>query len=201
MAGEVVMSFTGTLGADPEIRQAGNRRVLSVSIAQAARVKRGDQWEAGETWWFAASLWERFEGDPYLDNVAASLRKGDRVDVRGAARFEVYETRDGGQGTKTALNLEAIAPSLQYARAQVAKNPKPGDSGQGAAWGAAPGQAQQQGWGQQQAPQAQQAWGQPAVAPQQQAQGGWPTQAPAGPAQGAPAPAGFGGGFENEEPF
>ena len=157
MAGEIQVAFTGTLGGDPEIRQAGQKRVLSVSIAQHARVKRGDEWVDGETWWLSASLWERWDGDRYLDNVAASLKKGALVDVRGQVRLESYQTREGAQGQSHKLQLEAIAPSLQFADAQVTKNQAGGRAQQQSGWDAPAGQ---QSWGQSQSAPAGDQWGQ-----------------------------------------
>lgn len=185
MANEIEMRFTGALGADPEARQVGEKRMVSMRLVHSARVKRGDQWGDSAPWWFDASLWERWAGDRRVENVMESLRKGDRVDVVGVARAEAYTTRDGREGVSYRLQINSIAPSLEYATAAPVKNERREASG-GSGWSGGGSQAPGQGWNQ---PQGQQGWGQPA--------GGAPSTAPA--AQGEPAAddgAGWGQVFE-----
>lgn len=196
MANEMDVRFTGTLGRDPEVRQVGDKRVVSLSLVHSARVKRGDEHVDSEPFWMDGSLWERWPGDRRIDNVLASLSKGVRVDVVGKLRSEAYEGRNGS-GVSNRLQVESIAPNLEWATAAPVKNER-GGAAQGSGWGASQGQ---------------QGWNAPAASQAAPAAQGWPQgqAAPAPAAQAAPAPAAPAaapadgqasfGGFEDEEPF
>jgi len=200
MANEMDVRFTGTITRDVEIRTVGDKRVLGVGLAHSARVKRGDEHVDSETMWLDGSLWERWPGDRRVDNVLASLGKGARVEVVGKLRLEAYEGRNGS-GVSNRLQIESIAPCLEWATAQPVKNERGGARPAGGGWDA---------------PQPQQSWGQPAGSPQggswgqpqQQAQSGAPQQS--APAQQQTAAPGASaqqstqaswGGFEDEQPF
>lgn len=173
----------GTLVADPEVSIVGDKSVLNARIAHSAKSKQGDQYVDTETTWFKGVKWQRGQSAQDLHNVAASLKKGDRVLVTGTAFAEAWQSRDGKSGVTNVIEIDQIAPVLRWATAQVVKNERGG------------GQAQAQGqvgWAQ---PQGQQGWGQQAAAP---------AAAPAASGY-APPPAqsggGFGGGFDDEGTF
>ncbi|MHA3682807.1 single-stranded DNA-binding protein [Leucobacter sp. HY1908] len=178
----------GTLAADPEVSQGRDREVLNVRVAHSAKAKQGDQLVDTETTWFKGVKWQRGQSAQDLHNVAASLKKGDRVLVTGTAFAEAWQSRDGKSGVTNVIEIDQITPVLRWATAQVVKNERGGGGyaqGQGQSnWGQAQGQ---QGWGQAAAPAAPPAPAAPAAA------------APAAPA--APAGGSFCGGFDDEEPF
>ena len=190
MANEMNVSFVGTIGADPEVRQAGDKRVLSIRLVHSASVKVGDKFEQTEAFWMDGSLWERGN---LIDNVLASLGKGSRVVVSGKLRVEAYQTRDGRDGVSNRLQIDSITPALDWATAQVVKNERGGGSGGGRPAGG--------GWD---APQGQSSWGSSApgqgAAPAASAGAGQASDNPWGNSGGSPQ-GGFGSGFDDEQPF
>ncbi len=142
MANEMQVELTATLTADPEERRAGEKRVLSIRLAHNARIKRRDEYSESAPTYFDGSLWERWPGDPRVQNVLDSLRKGDRVEVRGRSYADTYKTRDGREGTKNVLEIDKISPSLEWASAAPVKNERGGGQ-RSAGDGQAQGQA---GW-------------------------------------------------------
>lgn len=114
---------------EPEIRQAGNHRVVDLSLPHTPRKfdKQKNEWvDAGDTVWAQATFW-----DEHADMVMQTVTKGTLVRVTGAAELEVYEKRDGTPGGK----IRVAFPSL----AVVVRRPKPGTTAPVAAddsWGA-----------------------------------------------------------------
>ncbi len=137
-------TIVGHLGRDPAARQVGDKTVANFSIAVSSR--RGGR---ENTTWFDVSAWGK------LADVATSyLKKGSPVMVAGNLQMETYEKKDGGQGSKLALDArdivllgskpaadnesspasESIAPvakAMQQAQAATAAKPAPpvGDDG------------------------------------------------------------------------
>lgn len=125
MAGEMSVGFTGRLTRDPEVRESrGGKSFVSLSLVHQARIKKGDEYADGDPWFMSAAVWARFEGDRWPENIAASLSKGDQVVVRGRARMEKWEARDGRTGDTVRIDVDDIAPSLQWATAPVHRNAK-----------------------------------------------------------------------------
>lgn len=81
-------TVVGRLGADPELRQAGDQSVLDLRFC--ANVYRGKNKEETAVW-YKASVW-----GAYADGLAkAGMSKGDLVYVSGDLVLEEYTTRDG----------------------------------------------------------------------------------------------------------
>lgn len=222
MAGEPLVTIVGNVVADPEARiSQGGKPWVTFRIASTPRQQNQQtkEWEDGEPLWMGC----RAYGE-HANNIAASLRKGMRVVVLGRMTQRNYTDKQNMQRTSLELEVEEVGPSLRFATASTQRGGAGAGGGGGAAashYGqpqpAASAYGQPQPAAQQQAqPQGQPAWGQPA-APQQQ--GGWPAQ-PQQPqvsqdnpwnnagqqAQAAQQPqpqqaAGFGGGFDDEQPF
>lgn len=132
MAGEARIELVGRLGADPELRfTPSGAAVASVNVAVQGRKKNGDQWEDGEVTWFRVSVWRQ-----YAENVAESLRKGDRVVVTGTVELRKYQNREGGEGVSLDVNADTITPDLRFAQVQVRRveRSQGGGQQQGDAW-------------------------------------------------------------------
>lgn len=198
MAGEPLVTIVGNLVADPEprISQAGKPWV-TFRIASTPRVRNKDSgdWGDGEAMWFSCRAY-----NDYANNIAASLKKGQRVIVQGRMSQHAYTDNQGQARTSLDLEVEEIGPSLRFATAtveragqqpqQYAQQPQQGWPG-----GQPQGQpAQQSSWAQ---PQGQQGWAQP---PQPQGPGNPWTQQNA-PQQQQQQGGGFGSGFDDEQPF
>lgn len=179
MAGEPLITVVGNLVADPEPRvsQAGKSWV-TFRIASTPRVRdrQSGDWSDGEALWLGC----RAYGE-YADNIAASLTKGMRVIVQGRLTQRSYTDNQGAQRTSLDLEVEEVGPSLRFATASVTRGQARGQVG-----GFGGGQpAGQSGWAQ----------------PQAQDQGNpWTSSGQGG--QGASnTSSGFGGGFDDEQPF
>lgn len=144
-------SETLTLGKDPELKtsQDGRTTFAKFSAAWSERSKdKTGNWEQGPTTWFQVTVFGRL-----AQNVAATLRKGDRAVIIGRAKPETWSSQQGEQTVHTIV-ADTVAPDLTFATAQITRNPKgsgagTGQQGGGSSWDAAPqgggfdGQAEQ----------------------------------------------------------
>lgn len=184
-AGLPQVKIEGRLTADPELRYTNNGlAVASVTIAAGERRlnRQTNEWEDGDTTFLRGSVWREL-----AENVAASLHKGDAVIATGKLRQRSYETKDGEKRTAYELDIDTIAPLLDWGTTSFAKAGQAGAPGGGWAnpgsHGAPPAYGSTQGGGYAQ-PQGQTAWGAPDSQPRNE--------------QAAP---GFGAGFDDEQPF
>lgn len=129
------LSFTGRLGADPQI-QTGASGLVRAQFRVA--VDHGPKDNKKTTWVPVTAF------DSLGENAAASLTKGMMVNVTG--RFDSYEKPvmiDGAEVNLTMLTVVAntVGPDLRFASASVTKNEYRGDSNGGGQAQAAPAQA------------------------------------------------------------
>ena len=61
------------------------------------------------------------------ENAAASLKKGDRVYISGTFASREYTNTDGATVRANGITVDVIAPSLRWATAAIARNPKQGN--------------------------------------------------------------------------
>jgi single-strand DNA-binding protein len=129
--GDVVTVLVGNLTADPETRDAGGSRVTSFTIASTPRVfdRQSGEYRDGEALFMRCAQWKA-PGE----NVAASLKRGDRVIAQGRLRQRSFE-KDGQKRTVIEMEVDEIGPSLRYAQAVVTKS----SSGSGSGASSAPG--------------------------------------------------------------
>lgn len=126
MAGEPIITVTGNLTADPDLRYVSSGiPVANFTVASTPRTKNNQtgQWEDGEALFIRCSVWRE-----YAENVAESLSKGMRVVVTGRLQVRSYE-QNGERRTSIEMQVDEIGPSLRYATAQVTKNPPRGGGG------------------------------------------------------------------------
>lgn len=94
------LAFAGTLGADPEIRQAGNSTVAEFRVAVNGydRSKREKT-----TTWLKVNVWGK-RGEQLCD------RTGKGGKVAGSGQFEVqeYTTRDGDKRTAYVVTCQDL---------------------------------------------------------------------------------------------
>ena len=123
------ITFIGNLTDDPELRfTQGGAPVASFRVASNRRFtdRSGNQQE--ETTFLNVNAWRDL-----AENAAESLSKGDRVIVIGRVRVRSYDNRDGQTVWVTEIEADEIAPSLRWARAEVARVSGGGSGGGGAA--------------------------------------------------------------------
>lgn len=110
MANEPVITVIGNMGSDPELRFMPNgKAVVNFSLASTPRVKDGNEYKDGETTWLRCSAFEKL-----AENVAESLRKGQRVIVQGRMSTRSYEV-SGEKKSSLELAIDAIGPELRFA--------------------------------------------------------------------------------------
>ena len=91
------LSITGRLGRDPDLRDAGGKPVLELSVAVNHRAKQNGAWSDVATW-FRATVW-----GARASSLATLLHKGDRVAVSGDLEPREYRAKDGA--AKLSLEL------------------------------------------------------------------------------------------------
>lgn len=119
MAGETVITVTGNLTGDPELRfTPSGSAVANFTIASTPRTfdKQSNDWKDGDTLFLRASVWREA-----AENVAETLTKGMRVIAQGTLKMRQYETKEGEKRTSTELEVIEIGPSLKYASAKVTR--------------------------------------------------------------------------------
>lgn len=86
--------LVGRLGSDPELRDAGNNKVATFSLATSRSWKnKEDKWEE-ETQWHNIVVWGK-----QAENLAGEYgpRKGDIASVTGEIRYREYENKEGAK--------------------------------------------------------------------------------------------------------
>lgn len=117
------VTMIGNLTEDPELRfTGGGAAVCKVRFASNRRFTTRDGQQQEETTFMDANCWRDM-----AENVAESLKKGDRVIVIGRLRKRSYENKDNQTVWVTEIEADEIAPSLRWARA----TPDKSQSGQG----------------------------------------------------------------------
>lgn len=111
MTGLPQTTVIGTLTGDPEIKALpSGLMVASVNIACNERKynKETQQYENGDATYLRGTLWR-----DYAENVANSLRKGDKVIAVGRLRMKQWE-KDGQKRTSMELDIDEIGPTLRF---------------------------------------------------------------------------------------
>ncbi|NBV90395.1 MAG: single-stranded DNA-binding protein [Actinobacteria bacterium] len=124
--GDVVVTVTGNLTGDPELRFTPNgQAVASFTVASTTRVldRNTNEWKDGDTLFLRCSVWRQ-----YAENVAESLTKGTRVIVTGRLKQRSYETKEGEKRTVVEMDVDDVGPVLRNATAKVTRVNR-GDSG------------------------------------------------------------------------
>ena len=144
MANDTIITVTGNLTSDPELRFTTNgAAVANFTIASTPRKfdRQSNEFKDGETLFMRCSVWREA-----AENVAESLQKGTAVIAQGRLESRSYETKEGEKRTVTELAVDEIGPNLRRATAQVTKNAPKGQGGfgqqQSQAWGAEHQQSQ-----------------------------------------------------------
>lgn len=123
------VTFVGNLTDDPDLRFTGSgAAVATLRVASNRRWTGRDGQQQEETTYLNVNCWRDL-----AENAAESLSKGDRVIVIGRLRVRSYENQQGQTVWVTEIEADEIAPSLRWARAQIAKSS--GSSGGGGGGG------------------------------------------------------------------
>jgi single-strand DNA-binding protein len=117
--GEITITVVGNLTDDAELRfTPSGAAVAKFRVATTPRVydKATGQWKDGTASFMPVTVWRQL-----AENVAESLKRGDRVIVVGSLRQEQYETREGEKRSAWMLHAEEVAGSLKFATVKVQK--------------------------------------------------------------------------------
>lgn len=115
MAGEAILEVIGNLTDDPELRYTKNgTAVCGFSVANTPRTKNPSTgtWENETTVYYNCTAWA-----PLAENVANSLRKGQRVMVRGGVHDDSYTGKDGQTVKAIKITVDYVGHDLRYATA------------------------------------------------------------------------------------
>jgi len=103
-----LITVTGNLAADPELRYTGKGKAVSnFTVMTSRRVQQGDDWVDMDTTGWRVTAW-----DVMAEHVAESLRKGDPVIVQGWAAEKTWET-DGQTNRRIELTARNVGFDLR----------------------------------------------------------------------------------------
>jgi single-strand DNA-binding protein len=111
---DTTITVTGNVGYDPNHKVLASGAVVAdfrVATTPRRYDKATEQWRDQETMWFGVTCWRSL-----ADNVAASVRKGDRVVVTGKLTQRTYE-KDGER--RTVMEIDASAVGFELTRGAV----------------------------------------------------------------------------------
>ncbi len=112
------ITMIGNLTDDPDLRFTGSGiPVCNFRIASNRRWTDRNGQQQEETTFVGVNIWRDM-----AENVAESLRKGDRVIVIGRLRIRSYDDRDGQTKWITEIEADEVAPSLRWARTRIEKS-------------------------------------------------------------------------------
>jgi single-strand DNA-binding protein len=112
-------NITGQLTRDPELKFVGNGNAVA-SFSVAVNSKRGDEEYVS---FFDCEAWGSL-----AENVAGSLRKGDRVIASGTLKQDRFEV-EGKKRSAVILKADSVGPDLRWASVSISKNQKPSEGG------------------------------------------------------------------------
>jgi single-strand DNA-binding protein len=114
---ETEVTVRGHLGHNPELQKsAAGKPWLRLRVATNRRIRTAEGWANGPTSWYDVKVFGAF-----AENVAESLRKGDRVVVQGPLDIEDYVDDKGTPHRAAIIRANAMGPDLSGATARVTK--------------------------------------------------------------------------------
>lgn len=120
MANVNSITVVGNITRDPELRETkSGKSVLELGVAVNRSRPDGNGGWTEETSFIDVTVWEK-----QVENVTASCPKGTRVLVVGRLDQDRWETEEGDKRSKHRLVADVVAPSLEWATAEVTRNPK-----------------------------------------------------------------------------
>ena len=109
------ITAVGNVGAPPRTRVVASGQVVT-DFRIASTPRRVDKttgaWSDGETIWFGVSCWRQL-----AENVAASIKTGDRVVVTGTLRAHTWRTEQGEERSSLEVDAQTVSFDLSRGRA------------------------------------------------------------------------------------
>lgn len=117
--GTTPITLVGNLTGDPEIRFTSSGVAVgnfSVAVNRKAFNQANKRWEDVGTDFHRVTVWRSL-----AENVAESLKRGDRVIVQGTLESSEYETKTGEKRISWEVTGYAVGPDLMFATANIKK--------------------------------------------------------------------------------
>jgi single-strand DNA-binding protein len=113
-----MVTLVGTLGADPEVRRTPQGKdVANFNLVVNERIRNADgTWSDGAASWFRIAAWNDLGR-----NAGMSLRKGQRVIVRGSLKIEQWQAKDGGTARAVVLTAVSLGHDLKWGTSSFVK--------------------------------------------------------------------------------
>ena len=111
-----IVTISGNLTRDPELRQAGNTSILSFGVAvnDRRRNPQSGQWENVPNFVDCIVFGSR------ADALAGLLHKGSKVAIDGKLRYSSWDGKDGKKRSK----LEVVVNELELMQRETSQQPQ-----------------------------------------------------------------------------
>lgn len=112
------ISITGVIATEPRnVTTSEGLAICSFRVASPQRhfSKAENQWVDSETNWFTVSAFRQL-----AEHAAVSLRKGERIVVRGKLKLRQWE-REEKSGLSAEIEADAIGHDLRWGRSTFAR--------------------------------------------------------------------------------
>jgi single-strand DNA-binding protein len=112
-----IVTKSGNLCADPELAIDKNGKPYVRMRLAVESPTDGNDWRGRHR----TDFYDVLAFAPYVDHVAESLAKGDRVVVTGPGEIKHWKGDDGVERTEKVILCDDIGPSLRWATAKPVK--------------------------------------------------------------------------------
>ena len=111
-----IVTISGNLTRDPELRKAGNTSILSFGVAvnDRRRNPQSGQWENVPNFVDCIVFGTR------ADALAGLLHKGSKVAIDGKLRYSSWEGKDGKKRSK----LEVVVNEIEFMQRETSQQPQ-----------------------------------------------------------------------------
>jgi len=149
MANEQLITVTGRLTADPEVRFApsgGGVANFTIAFTPSKFDRNTNEWKDGTSTFWRCAAWSQGKLTR-AENVGDQLKKGDNVVAIGVLETRNWEDKEGNKRSSIELNVKAIGKDLTFHGQPYAAN-QPAQQAPAASQGGWGGQPQNAGgWG------------------------------------------------------
>jgi single-strand DNA-binding protein len=114
--------IVGNLTTDPELRFTPTGQATATFAVAVNR-----RWQNRQTnaWEETTSFFDVVAWGTLAENLADSIRRGDRVVVQGRLDQRSWENNQGEKRSKLEITANEIAPSLRWATVEITKTQRP----------------------------------------------------------------------------
>jgi single-strand DNA-binding protein len=116
------LTIVGNLTKDPELRFTPTGQATATFAVAVNR-----RWQNRQTnaWEETTSFFDVVAWGTLAENLADSLRRGDRVIVHGRLDQRSWENNQGEKRSKLEITANEVAPSLRWATVEITKTQRP----------------------------------------------------------------------------